>query len=771
MEKDASTFTRPPLRRTTMTNANVLLFIMTGCRWLPFVLGPVDRDNDGVPWDKDCDDADSKIGATQQYPDRDADGFGFGNSERVCGKTDGYAERGGDCDDADVTSYPGADEICDGTDNDCDDTVDEEVTPTWFADADKDGYGDPGVTAAQCDPPDGYVSNAADCDDASDLISPDDAEICDDLIDQDCNGIVDDAAEARAWYPDADEDSFGSTEGVLYSCAGTVDGYVLNDLDCDDANASVNPNATEACRDKVDNDCNGEVDTDAEDVEWYRDADSDTYGDAAVFIVGCAPTEGYVGNALDCDDMLEDVNPDAEEVCNDGLDNDCDGGVGTCAYSGTISLASAHAILDGETASDYAGAALANAGDMNGDGFDDLIIGAYGAGTGGLVYVILGPVSSETAKLGEAANIIYTGPTNAFAGIAVVGVGDVDNDGADDAAVGGYGDNSGGNEAGAVWVLTGEHAQGSYALETVGMKFTGQSNDRAGISLAGGSELNGDGHPDLVVGAPSFSTQGTGRAYVVSGPISSPGTLDSYPTIVGENTSDYAGARLTIPGDVNRDGQADLVISSPYNDEGDQAGAIYVVLGPITSSLTLPNGAQKFTGGTANAMAGSALAPIGDLNSDGADEVFVGAYYDDSNGYQTGAAYIVYGRSFYDSLASADLAFMGEATEDQAGVALTSCDMDNDGHTDIMIGARQESAGAYQSGAVYLLFGPLSADGVLSMADAKFTGTNTSDHAGSAMTALDENNDGHCDLVVGANEADPNNQDSGRVYLIRGLGQ
>jgi hypothetical protein len=108
---------------------------------------------------------------------------------------DGYAARD-DCDDHDVDAYPGAFEVCDGVDNDCDGDSDEGVTTTWYRDADGDNYGDPDTTEQACASSDGWVQNGEDCDDGDPGVAPGVNEVCDDGVDNDCDGLTDSEDEA-----------------------------------------------------------------------------------------------------------------------------------------------------------------------------------------------------------------------------------------------------------------------------------------------------------------------------------------------------------------------------------------------------------------------------------------------------------------------------------------------------------------------------------------------------------------------------------------------
>lgn len=254
---------------------------------------------------------------------------------------DGFTENEGDCDDTNPDVNPTGIETCDGFDNDCNGIIDDSPIDIvqYYLDSDGDGFGIESTSELSCpeQKSDGYIEAKFrngeiqfDCDDDNPTVHPDAIEICD-FIDNNCNDIQDMDVEVNAplWYFDSDGDGYGDFENELSGCPDEngdgPSGYVSNYADCNDSNENVYPNAIEYCN-EVDDNCNGVVDESSASGAsiWYRDEDLDGFGFAGNAIPSCSQPEGFVDNALDCNDSNGDINTNAVEICNNE-DDDCDG--------------------------------------------------------------------------------------------------------------------------------------------------------------------------------------------------------------------------------------------------------------------------------------------------------------------------------------------------------------------------------------------------------------------------------------------------------------
>jgi hypothetical protein len=294
-----------------------------------------DADCDGSLSGDDCDDDSPEVypGAIEVADgvDQDCDGLIDEGTDVYDDDGDGYTEEEGDCDDDEFWRSPGLLEICDGLDNDCNDIVDDDVVfLDYFPDMDGDRYGDAaaeGITDC-ISPGESYVLDATDCDDADFGRNPGVSEVCDG-VDNDCNDVVDDGLEFLDYFPDMDGDGYGDAEaegitGCISPGADDDSGaYVLDATDCDDGEFWVNPALPEFC-DGLDNDCNDFVDDRLEEFTYFPDTDGDGYGDSeGSTITDCMPPpSGFMIDGTDCDDTDAAISPGAIEGCN-GVDDNC----------------------------------------------------------------------------------------------------------------------------------------------------------------------------------------------------------------------------------------------------------------------------------------------------------------------------------------------------------------------------------------------------------------------------------------------------------------
>ncbi len=201
----------------------------------------------------------------------------------------------------------------------------------FYIDEDGDFFGDSSATSTfACSAPENYIANNLDCDDTNANIKPGVDEICDG-VDNNCDGNINEGLATSTYFMDADGDGYGDASSTMDWCA-LPDGYVSQNQDCDDSNASTSPAVEEICGDDIDNNCNGEIDENCEEptattTVYYLDSDGDGYGNSTYSISSTTKPAGYVEDNTDCNDTDADVNPGADEICGDDIDNNCNGEV------------------------------------------------------------------------------------------------------------------------------------------------------------------------------------------------------------------------------------------------------------------------------------------------------------------------------------------------------------------------------------------------------------------------------------------------------------
>ena len=482
--------------------------------------------------------------------------------------------------------------------------------------------------------------------------------------------------------------------------------------------------------------------------------------------------------------------------------------------------------FEGATSGENAGWSVASAGDVNGDGIDDFIIGARGSAANGAnsgtTYIVFGNAAGYPATF----DLASLDGTNGFevAGLAggdrsgnsVFSAGDLNGDGIDDIVIGAFNADpaSSGSGAGEAYVIFGTDAGFAASVDVSmldgsdGFRIPGiDDNDDAAYSVSAAGDVNNDGIEDLIIGARFGDPAGganAGEAYVIFGTDAGFGATFDLTSLDGTNgftaTGDGDGARLGFAvadaGDVNGDGIDDIIIGAPeaFNTGGDASGRAYVIFGSgsafgATIAVTSLDGTNGFAldGVAAGDNAGLSVDGAGDINGDGIDDIIIGAGLADvSTEVDAGSSYIVYGTdagfSAVVSLAALDgtngFTVNGLAAGDELGNSVAGAgDVNGDGFDDFLIGAYRADPNGNNSGQTYLVFGTdagFSATFDVSTLD----GTNgfSIDGQGgqsgfSVATAGDVNNDGYSDLLIGARFANTEGgtvSSGGQVFLIYG---
>lgn len=736
----------------------------------------------------------------------DADGDGYGDRSdlvQACAPPDGYVDDASDCDDRDAAVHPEAVDTCNGVDDDCDGTPDPEARE-WYADLDEDGLGGR-FTATACSAPSGYVATIGDCDDGDPSVYPGAVEQCDGR-DQDCDGLVDDGVGSGTfWYPDDDGDGWGLTSAGRDLC-NPPESWIDRAGDCDDGDGAISPLGFELCN-GIDDDCDGAVDLDDSDVlasAVFRDGDGDGWG-AGQPSLSCGPIPGWAPTFADCDDTDPSASPSGIEICG-GRDEDCDGLVDEDDPSlDPASLLAGWSDLDGDglgdpdapTAACAVGQGLA-ANDLDCDdtdpgiGTDDWLADADGDGAGagtpeagddcrppspGMTNTA-GPVDCDdgdpTVREGapdfcgdgvdqdctgidpactgplpgivaieDAGRAWITGRTNGDA-LGVVSAGaDFDGDGFPDVLVGAPG-------AGSVQILWGPPPEG--AAWTGGTEIVGAPGSRLGAAFAGIADVAGDGRPDLLVGAPLAG--GGGEVTWVTG---DDGWTLPWLTVTGL-AGDEVGASVADVGDLDGDGVGAVLIGAPGRSE-------VAILLPAPGILAFDASPLRLQ--SAGGRLGEQVACCTDVT--GAPSLVIADPADGTGGIDAGGVWLVdagFPAGTLDVLFAASGHYTG-APGAHLGRAVATGDIDGDGSRDVLTASPSDPAGGPDAGRVHgfttLGFGA-AADLATWTVEGEFAGMGLA----SAIAVGDVDGDGAPDVVLGAADVDIGGADGGAVYLFYG---
>ena len=595
--------------------------------------GPADSKADGdttsiVGTDTDTDTATATATATDTATDTDAgdrDGDGATDLD--------------DCAPDDPAVHPGAAELCNDVDDDCDGSIDEEAGSTWYPDADGDTYGAPDGGVQSCADVRGFSLENTDCDDANDAINPAAAEVCADGIDNDCDG-VDTACPVTGDVPTGDADAVyrgqtGQYAGSRVAPAGDLTGDGLGDVWV--AAYGYGPTTPDFSGGIVL--VSGAVtgDNPLEDVAlatWYGsagdyagwsiaggdDLDGDGVPDLVVGAYGYRNTSGYTGA---CYVVSGAATGDQPLTGADGL----------------VTQAS------GDTISNL-GYEVSSSPDLTGDGVGDMILGSYGSSANtyaGAAWIMAGPITG-THTLDEAITIVGDVALD-LAGNGLAGVGDTNGDGVDDLVVGAHGSDLGGDASGAASLffgpLTGDLTMADGDRILVGENAADEFSRNA---VGGRGDCDGDGLDDFVIGAMFSSSRAyyAGAVYVFAGETGAGTTdaADAAARVYGDEANAYFGYGQDL-GDIDGDGLSDLIASGQgFDTTGADSGAAFVYFGPVAGTWTSSDANQRYLGDAAGDGFGIGVAAAGDTNGDGRDDLLVGAWFNDAAGTNGGSAWL-----------------------------------------------------------------------------------------------------------------------------------
>ena len=607
-----------------------------------------------------CDDGAAKPDAggpggscdTLRFPDDDGDSFGdSARGERRCGAT-GWVNEGGDCDDRDANRYPGATEQCDGTDNNCDGTVDDSSVVDgsyWFTDADGDGWGTGAPLRFSCEGATGEADNDDDCDDASAASAPDAAEICDGL-DNDCDGEVDEGEVEDGLYTlyeDADGDGWGD-EDVAYIVCGLMEGRTETPGDCDDLDASTYPGAEETC-DGIDHDCDGFFDNRCMTPHTSEDASATfLHPETATLLANMVGTD-LTGDSKD--DLLVAYSERFVGLLETPLSADSE------------------FVWTAEPPDDsiYFGSTMSAQADLNGDGNSDLAMPYFpyvGADRTAEILVMYGPLL-DAPDWSTPSTSLTAGEPVYLPGLSGMSTADLNGDDQKDLIFASTED--GGTMF--IWHTIGE--ADATLDDTISWPAPREDHNLGPQT----GDINGDGSADIVHGVLSRH-----QLAVLLGPIAGVDDTEADRIVEDGTESRHLDDSLCIA-DFDGDGADDIGVGTTQaSDPPPQPTELWVYAPMDEADAPL----FKITAGE---VPQAALYSCRDVDGDGQTDVLVQQYAaSDEDGDAVGAVRLFFGpMTGTISEDDADHEFIGDEDMSLFGYQTVSMDHDDDGHMDLLI--------------------------------------------------------------------------------------
>lgn len=628
-----------------------------------FLQRTTDTDNDGLVNTLDTDDDnDGVVDLTDAFPLDitewlDTDGDGTGNNADLDDDGDGLSDINDNCplyasQDITNTDHDALGDVCDEDDDndgypDINDALPLDATEN--VDTDVDGIGN---NADTDDDDDGLLDELDNCPLIRNINQLNfDGDLLGDICDEDDdNDNVLDELDDLPFNPlewlDTDHDGIGNNSDTDDDSDGIPDSFDLNPLVAESYSATV----------------------------YSGTQDYENFG-KSVSNAGDVNQDGYP-------DIVIGRNSSSSGSTDKGAAIILSGNTGSVLYS-----------FVGDSVGDNFGSSVSGAGDVNNDGYADIIVGAYGDDNNGF--------SSGSARVFSGANgsILYTFSGDSASdefGRSVSGAGDVNGDGYADVIVGAHQDDNNGSNSGSARVFSGVNGSILYTFNGDG------ADDRLGRSVSGAGDVNGDGYADIVVGAyldDNNYKSDSGSARVFSGR----NGVILY-TFNGDSAGDYFGWSVSDADDVNNDGYADVIVGAIYDDNNGKtsSGSARVLSGKTGAVLYV------FNGNDSSDQFGSSVSSAGDVNADGYSDLIIGAGFDDNNGKtDSGSARVVSGKT-----GSILYTFNGGDVDDRLGTSVSSVgDVDGDGYSDLLVGAfGDDDNGKINSGSLYLFSGDLNFD-------------------------------------------------------------